>query len=156
MHTANKTLAQILKETREAEQRHDVELAELRAKQAGPKAAANFALVRDFYRSTRDTLIQQVTERQAACHLGVRVGYDGDASAHGEVYVLLKLSEGSDQATAPSGPYYCLWHEFEQWARSEGLTAVWSYRTDREDRHGWFVLTITESAPVSRSRGAAA
>lgn len=150
MHTANKTLSQVLKETREAEKRHDIELAEMRAKQEGPKAAENFALVREFYRTARAVITEQILERRASNRLGVLVGDDGTQQAHGDVWPLLNLGSGSAGATCRTAPYYCLWLDFEQWAVSEGLCPFWSVKREDDGQRIWYVLTVAEQGPTQR------
>jgi hypothetical protein len=117
-----------------------------------------FNTAKRFFDDARTFFINGITNGEEVAKLFVQVGgarYSGfRGDTHQEFDRVLEGYQYKDEKLGPTSlhdpkRFASLWHEFQQWARENGLIAKWHYAWDGGGMESWWLLKV-EPAPASK------
>lgn len=144
------TLGERLAQNIEREKQAATDSAAALELQRTEEARRKFLIAKRFFDDAREFFTRSITAGEPVAKLYRQVGggrYSSETETHAEFSAVLEGYSYQDEKTGPRSLHdpkrlASLWHEFRQWAASEGLVAYWAYCHDGGGMDSWWQLRV--------------
>lgn len=154
-------LGELLSQNIQREKQAATDSAAALDQQRTEEARRTFLVGKRFFDDARDYFTQGIVAREPVKSLYRQVGGKHYSAAgvecHAEFSQVLQGYQYSDEKRGPNSlhdpkRFASLWHEFQQWAREQGLVATWHYCYDGGGMDSWWQLRVAPAPAQSRGK----
>jgi hypothetical protein len=116
------------------------------------EARATFQTAQRFFSDAREffanSILSGLTPKELFLQVGGRRYSSAGVDCHDEFNSVLQGYQARDNTAGPDSlhdpkRFASLWHEFQQWADTEGLLAAWHYCYDGGGMDSWWQLRVS-------------